>query len=114
MIRVSALYANRDGAHFDFAYYRDQHFPRVLELLKAYSAIRFEIDRGLPNADGTPPEFIAIGHLFVESGEALAQGMAAHGAEILADIRNYTNLSPRVQVSQVMQGCRETAKAAVE
>ncbi|MBI1891870.1 MAG: EthD family reductase [Burkholderiales bacterium] len=101
MLRISALYANEEGAHFDFSYYRDKHFPMVLNLLKPFGAIRFEVDRGLPLGNGAPPEFIAIGHLFIESRDELNKGMAIHGAAILGDIKNYTNLTPRVQTSEV-------------
>ena len=32
MLRVSAMYTNRDDAWFDFELYRSQHFPFTLHL----------------------------------------------------------------------------------
>ena len=102
MFRVSALYANVDGARFDFEYYRHSHFPMVLELLAPFGALRFEIDRGLAAADGGKPPFVALGHLVVESAERLTQGLALHGSRMAADVTNFTNIAAQVQVSEII------------
>jgi uncharacterized protein (TIGR02118 family) len=103
MLRVSALYANRVDARFDFEYYRSHHFPMVLELLRPFSALRFEIDRGINLQDGSAPPFVAVGHLIVENAAGLALGLATHGARMAADVNNFTNLSAQLQVSEIIQ-----------
>jgi uncharacterized protein (TIGR02118 family) len=102
MIRASAFYSNKEGAKFDFDYYRDRHFPMVLELLRPFGAIRFEIERGVGMSDGRPPKFIAIGSLYIDSLDGLSRGMAVHGEQISADVKNYTDLSPTLQFSEIV------------
>ena len=99
MIKLSVFYPFDAAARFDFDYYREQHFPLVMRRLQAYGVQRFEIDRGLPEADGTPPRYVAIGHLLCADAGQLAAGLAEHGAEIMADIANYTDLKPVTQLS---------------
>lgn len=102
MIRVSAFYAYEEGAQFDFEYYRNRHFPLVASLMKPYGLIRYEIDRGLSSRSSAKPDFVAIGHMILDSLEEWGKGLSIHGEQILADVKNYTNLSPRVQYSEVL------------
>jgi uncharacterized protein (TIGR02118 family) len=44
---------------------------------------------------------VAIGALLFESIEVFGAVMAAHGAEIVADIANYTDSQPVMQISEV-------------
>jgi uncharacterized protein (TIGR02118 family) len=71
----------------------------VLRLLAPYGVQGFEIDRGLPDADGTPPRYLAVGHLLCADAGRLAAGFAEHGAEIKADVANYTDVKPVTQLS---------------
>ena len=41
-------------------------------------------------------------HVFCESLEAFQQGFGPHAAEILADIPNYADLQPVLQISEVV------------
>ncbi|MBI2379609.1 MAG: EthD family reductase [Gammaproteobacteria bacterium] len=102
MIRASALYFAREGARFDFEYYRDTHFPMVMDRLAPFGARRHEIERGLAMGDGSAPRLLAIGSIYFESLEGLKAGLAAHGAEILGDVSNYTNLQPELQFSELV------------
>jgi hypothetical protein len=40
--------------------------------------------------------------LLFERMEDLQQGLAAHGAEIMSDIPNFTNVQPTIQVNNVV------------
>ena len=104
MIKVSVMYPNTSGARFDHEYYRDTHMPlvkaRMGETCKYYT-----IDKGL--AGGAPGEsatYVGMCHLFCESIEAFQAGFTPHADEILSDIRNYTDLSPVIQISEVVVG----------
>lgn len=104
MIKVSILYPYQEGARFDHDYYRDQHMPMVQRLLgdccKGYT-----VDRGLGGgAPQSPPLYIAMCHLFFDSIEAFQTGMAPHSERFNADVINYTDLLPVVQVSEVRAG----------
>ena len=103
MIRVSVFYANGPEAQFDHAYYASKHCPMVAEKLKSYGCQRVEIDKGL--SGGTPQAeapFVAIGHIIITSLEGFQKGMAEHGKDIMADVPKYTNLTPQVQISEMV------------
>ena len=48
-----------------------------------------------------PPKYLAIGHLFFESLDAFQLAFATHGGPIVADVPNYTNTQPIIQVNEV-------------
>lgn len=101
MIRVSVLYPNHEGHAFDMAYYCDRHIPMVQQLFgSALKAVA--VEQGIGGAEpGSPPPFLAVGHLSFESLEAFQTAFAAHAQEILGDIPNYTNSQPTIQISEV-------------
>ncbi len=43
-------------------------------------------------------------HIFCDSVEAFRAGFGPHAQEILADIPNYTDLAPVIQISEVVVG----------
>lgn len=55
---MTIVYENGPDVRFDFDYYESTHMPRIM---RAYgsSISRFELRRGLPGADGSPPRYIA-------------------------------------------------------
>ncbi len=103
MIRVSVLYPAKDGARFDYAYYAQKHMPLVKARLGRLGLVRFEIDRGLAGGTlGSPPLFACIGHLYFHSAADFEKAMKAHGAELMADVLNFTNIQPQVQISEIV------------
>jgi len=65
----------------------------------------YSVDRGLGGgAPGTPAPYVAMCHIFCESIEAFQGGFGPHAQEILADIPKYTDLSPVIQISEVVVG----------
>jgi uncharacterized protein (TIGR02118 family) len=99
MIKVSLMYPKDTGNTFDMAYYCKTHMPLVQQklggVLKGMS-----IDQGI-ESPGAPLVYLAMGHLLFESVEAFQSAMATHGPELMADIPNYTNSRPTVQISEV-------------
>ncbi len=64
----------------------------------------FELDKGESSGSpNTPVPFVAIGYFYFENVEAFQAVMKKNGAEIMADIPKYTNISPLVQISKVVQ-----------
>jgi uncharacterized protein (TIGR02118 family) len=104
MIKVSVMYPNNPGARFDHAYYRDQHMPLVQRLMGP--ACRFyTVDKGLAGGGpGDPPKYIGMCHIYCDSVEAFQAGFGPHAPEIMGDIPNYTDLTPLVQISEVVVG----------
>jgi uncharacterized protein (TIGR02118 family) len=102
MIKVSVMYPNSPGARFDHAYYRDKHMPLVAARFGKH-LLYYTVDKGL--AGGTPDApatYVGMCHLFCESVEAFQAGMGPNATEIMGDIPNYTNLSPVIQISDVV------------
>jgi uncharacterized protein (TIGR02118 family) len=92
MIKVSVLYPKGDGVTFDMDYYKSTHMEIVNRTMKPS---KVEIDSGI---DGP---YLAIGHLYFESQEAMGAGLA-DASEATADVANFTNAQPGFQISQTV------------
>jgi uncharacterized protein (TIGR02118 family) len=104
MHKVYILYPNAPGVRFDMAYYCDKHMPMVQAKLGA-NCTGFSVDAGLAGgAPGSAAPYVAVGALMVESLDAFGAAMAAHGAEIMGDIPNYTDAAPTLLISEVKVG----------
>jgi uncharacterized protein (TIGR02118 family) len=102
MICVAVLYPNESGKKFDHEYYARTHMPLVMDRCKTFGLIRYEIDRGLSGgAPGSTAPFISTGRLYFNSLDEFQKAMEAHGAEIMADVQNYTDIQLQIQVSQM-------------
>lgn len=103
MIKVSVMYPNSPDATFDIDYYCNKHVPMAVELLG--EALKGgAIDSGLAGgAPGEPPAFIAMGHLTFESVESFQEAFEPKAEEILADLPNFTNIQPQIQISEIIQ-----------
>jgi uncharacterized protein (TIGR02118 family) len=94
MIRLSVLYPQTDGATFDHDYYRDTHVPLAV---KAWGLDGAEIDKGV---DGP---YVAAVHFTFDSMDALGAAMGAPGTgEVMADVANYTTITPVLQTSEIV------------
>ena len=102
MIKVSVMYPNTPGARFDHEYYRDKHMPLVKSRM-GESCNYYTVDKGLSGgAPGAAATYVAMCHLFCESIEAFQSGFGPHAPEIMADIANYTDQAPVIQISEVV------------
>jgi uncharacterized protein (TIGR02118 family) len=103
MIKVSVMYPNVEGARFDHDYYRDVHMPLVKARMGTFCKY-YTVDKGLAGMDpGSKPTYVGMCHIFCDTVEDFQKGFGPHAAEIMADIPKYTDLSPVVQISQVMR-----------
>ena len=94
MIRLSVFYPSTEGATFDHEYYRNQHVPLAV---KTWGTDGAEIDRGV---DGP---YVAAVHFTFDSLDAMGAAMAAEGTgEVLADVANYTSITPVLQTSEIV------------
>jgi uncharacterized protein (TIGR02118 family) len=104
MIKVSVMYPNTPGARFDHTYYRDKHMPLVKARM-GDSCKYYTVDKGLAGGTpGAPAAYIAMCHIFCESAEDFQKGFGPHAKEIAADIPNYTDQTPLIQISEVVVG----------
>ena len=104
MIKVSVMYPNTAGARFDHVYYRDKHMPLVKRSM-GDACLFYTVDKGLAGgAPGEPAPYVGMCHIYSDSVEAFQAGFGPHAREILADIANYTDLAPVMQISEVVVG----------
>lgn len=103
MIKMTIFYPNGDGKTFDMDYYTNKHMVMIARTLGG-SLKGMSIDKGLAGATPeTPIPYLAIGHLYFENMTSFQNSMGPHAKEFRADVPNYTNIQPVIQVSEVMQ-----------
>jgi len=103
MIRVSVIYNNSEGSHFDHDYYQKNHKQLIQEKLTPLGLIQLEIDKGIAGGTGGPPPYVAVAHMFFDSLEAFQMAARSPGMkDIVADIKNYTDIRAFTQISQVI------------
>lgn len=101
-IKVSAFYPGGEGKTFNMDYYLNSHSPMVAELC-GDAVIGAAVEQGLSGgAPGSDPEYVAIGHMYFDSIESFQNSFGANVEAIMADVPNYTNIEPIVQISEVM------------
>jgi uncharacterized protein (TIGR02118 family) len=96
------LHPNTPGARFNHDYYRDKHMPLVKSLM-GEACKYYTVDKGLGGgAPGTPATYVGMCHIFCDSVERFQAGFGPHAKEIMADIANYTDLTPVIQISEMV------------
>ena len=102
MIKVSTLYPNAPGARFDHDYFREVHMPLVRAKMGA-SCLTYTLDKGLSgNGPEIAPTYIAMSHIFCDSIESLVEAFTPHADELRGDIKNFTDVTAVVQISEVV------------
>jgi len=102
MIKVSVMYPSAPGLRFDHEYYCDKHMPLVKTRM-GDSCRYYTVDKGLAGgAPGAPAPYVAMCHIFCDSVAAFQAGFGPHAQEIMADIPNYTDRTPVIQISEVV------------
>jgi uncharacterized protein (TIGR02118 family) len=93
VIRLSVFYPRSDGATFDHDYYRDHHVPLAA---KTWNPATVEIDKGI---DG--PYEAAVHFTFPSLDDLNAAMTSEETGAIIADIANYTTITPVMQTSHI-------------
>jgi uncharacterized protein (TIGR02118 family) len=90
---------------------QDADQPRVDEIVaqaliksRMGAALKYyTVEKGLTGkAPDAPAAFVGMCHLLCDSVEAYRSSLDPHGEEISRDIRNYTDLTPVIQISEVV------------
>ena len=94
MIRVSVFYPSGEGTTFDHDYYRETHVPLCVATWGLDGA---EIDKGVNGPN------VAAVHFRFSDMDAFSGAMAREGTgAVMADVANYTNIAPVMQISEVV------------
>src|SRR5258708_36456344 len=97
MIKVSVLYPNKPGSHFDMNYYVGKHMPLARRLLNK-GLRKTEVDAGVQGtAPGEPPAFYGGCQFYLESLQGFGDGWGPAAKESQAGIPRYPD---RAAVSQ--------------
>lgn len=104
MVKISILYPHQDNEQFDFDYYIKVHMPRSIELLRTHHGFRaVSVERGASGTiPGSAPAFVAMCHFQFTSVETFLDAFMPHAAALQADIPNYTNTMPVIQVNEIL------------
>lgn len=102
-IKVTILYPGGDGKTFDMNYYETKHMPMVAGFIGKNLKF-YEIDKGVSGrtANDKAP-FMAIGYFYISDLAAYNTAIGEHINEIVNDFKNYTNVQPVIQISEVQQ-----------
>ena len=102
MIKVSVYYPNTPDGRFDLDYYAKTHMPWVLDRC-AGAVKRTEIERGIAGgAPGSDAPFRVAAHLLFDSAESMQVSFSVHLPEFVADLPNFTDIQPTMQISEVV------------
>ena len=101
LFKVAILYPNGEEKTFDMDYYEHKHMPMVAGLLGKNLQF-YEIDKGIsgrtPN-DKLP--YLAVGYFYVKDVAEYNKAIAQNREAVINDIKNYTNIQPVIQISEV-------------
>ena len=103
MFKVAILYASGEEKTFDMDYYEKKHMPMVAGFLGKNLKF-YEIDKGI--AGRTPNDkapFVAIGYFFIRDVAEYNKAIAQNRDAVIGDFKNYTNIQPVVQISEIKQ-----------
>lgn len=101
MIQLNIIYPKSENAHFDWDYYLNTHMPLSIKLHGA--ALKgVTIAKGMEGIEAAPVAYVAVTTMLFESVDAFLQAFMPHAETLQGDMKNYTNIQPVIQFSDVM------------
>jgi len=101
LFKVAILYPNGEEKTFDMDYYEHKHMPMVAGLLGKNLQF-YEIDKGISGR--TPSDklpYLAVGYFYVKDVAEYNKAITQNREAVINDIKNYTNIQPIIQISEV-------------
>lgn len=101
LFKVAVLYPNGEGKTFDMDYYEHKHMPMVAGFLGKNLKF-YEIDKGI--AGRTPNDkvpYLAVGYFYVKDVAEYNKAIGQNREAVISDFKNYTNIQPIIQISEV-------------
>jgi uncharacterized protein (TIGR02118 family) len=101
MIEIAILYPHAPGRRFDHDYYENTHIPMALDLLGP-SVREVIVARGIaPGPPWSDPIYSATCRFLCDSIEAYMQALLPGLSRLQADLVNYSDVEPIIQISEV-------------
>ncbi len=103
MFKVTILYPNGEGSTFDMDYYEAKHMPMVASFLGDNLKF-YEIDKGISGrTPNDKPPYAAVGYFYIDNIADYGKAIAENRDAVVNDFKNYTNIQPVVQISEIRQ-----------
>ena len=97
----AVYYPWKEDAKFDYDYYRNTHLKMLAELYgKSIGTMRAR--KGLRRGDGSAPAFVTALTVEILSMEAFNAAAKEHRPRLIADLANFTNITPIAQIEEVL------------
>jgi uncharacterized protein (TIGR02118 family) len=102
MIRLTVMYPDAEDAYFDMEYYLNTHMALVRE--KCGDALKdCTVEQGLGGAaPGSRAPYRVTCRLSLDSMDDFLSDFAPHDPVFAADIPNFTNIKPVIQINEVV------------
>ena len=101
MVQLNILYPKKEGATFHWDHYLNIHMPLSIKLqgeaLKGVSIVK-----GLEDIPQAPVAYFAITTMLYQSVQSFIEAFTPHAEILQEDIKNYTNVEPVIQFSELM------------
>ena len=103
MFKVAILYPSGEDKTFDMDYYEKKHMPMVAGFL-GKNLNFYEIDKGIAGrAPDNKAPFVAIGYFYIKDVAEYNKAIAQNRDAIVNDFKNYTNIQPVIEISEIKQ-----------
>lgn len=102
MFVISVLYPLTPGTTFNMDYYMNSHLSLVNRLFEPMGQRDARVYKGLSDGGEGTPTYGVIAELYFDDMDALMAALIAHGAETQADIPNFTDSIPVIQISEML------------
>ena len=104
MFNISSIYTKKENYHFDFDYYLKNHMPRSIKVLsKAQGFIKVSVEKGIDiKEQNIESSYVAMCHYYFDTLENFMIAFNPYSEELQSDIENYTNITPDIQINEVL------------
>jgi uncharacterized protein (TIGR02118 family) len=101
MIQLNILYPKTENAQFDWDYYLNTHMPMSIRLHGA--ALKgITIAKGSDGIEAAPVVYVAVTNMLFETVDSFLEAFMPHAETLQGDMKNYTNIQPVIQFSEVV------------
>ncbi len=99
---VTVSYPFKAGSRFDLDYYMNRHMPMVSELWGPEGLAEAHVLQGTGTPAGEPAPVGVTALLHFASLRAFKSAGKKHGAAVMGDIKNFTDIEPVIQFNAVL------------